>query len=246
MSRRALVLGASSAIAQETARLLARDGDALFLVARDPAKLDAVAADLRLRGASKVETLVADLDDCAGHEAILDRAHSALGGIDVALVAQGVLGDQQRAQAAWPETEHLLTANFLAPASLLTRLAERFERQRGGTIAAIGSVAGDRGRQSNYIYGAAKGALALFLQGLRNRLHGAGVRVVTIKPGFVDTPMTAHLEKGLLFVKPAVVARGIHRALSGRGDVVYLPLFWRPIMFVIRAIPEPLFKRLRL
>ena len=125
-------------------------------------------------------------------------------------------------------------------------LANRFEQSRGGCIAVISSVAGDRGRQSNYVYGSAKGGLDRFLQGLRNRLYRAGVAVVTIKPGFVDTPMTAALPKNALYASPRQVARGVYRAIEARRSVVYLPWFWRPIMLLIKLLPESVFKRLRL
>jgi decaprenylphospho-beta-D-erythro-pentofuranosid-2-ulose 2-reductase len=136
--------------------------------------------------------------------------------------------------------------NFTATAALLTLIANRFEAQRHGTIAVITSVAGDRGRQSNYIYGAAKGGLVVFLQGLRNRLHHAGVSVVTLKPGFVDTPMTAHLPKNFLFCSPRRAGRAIHRAIEARRSVAYIPWFWRPIMALVTILPELVFKRLRL
>ena len=246
MGRRVLVLGATSAIAQATARRLARDGDGLFLVARDPDRLEIVARDLEIRGARTVGRLAADLNDFARHAEIIAEAARELDGLDTVLLAHGVLGDQQRCQMSFAEAELVLRTNLLSAVSLLTILADRFEEQGAGTIVALSSVAGDRGRQSNYVYGASKGALSLFLQGLRNRLHRCGVRVLTVKPGFVATPMTAHLERGPLFAAPETIARGIHRALRHGGDVIYLPGFWRIIMGVIRAIPESLFKRLKL
>jgi short-subunit dehydrogenase len=115
---------------------------------------------------------------------------------------------------------------------------------RQGTLAVISSVAGDRGRRSNYVYGASKGALSIFLDGVRSRLDRAGVQVLTIKPGFVATPMTSHLEQGPLFAQPAQVAKGIVKAVERRRDVVYLPAFWAVIMLVIRLVPRPLFKKL--
>jgi len=139
-----------------------------------------------------------------------------------------------------------LQTNFTTVVSLLTLLANLFERQGRGSIAVISSVAGDRGRQSNYVYGAAKGALTIYLQGLRNRLAKANVHVLTIKPGFVDTPMTRDFKKGLLWVGPDVIARGIVKAIDKRKDVAYLPFFWRYIMFIIKIIPERIFKRLSL
>ena len=193
-----------------------------------------------------METEALDLDDLARHEALVERAATALGGLDGALLAHGMLGDQEAAQRSYAEAEKVLRTNFLSAASLLTPLANRFEAQRAGTLVVISSVAGDRGRQSNYVYGASKGALSVFLQGLRNRLARSGVAVVTVKPGFVDTPMTAALKKNALFATPEQVARGILRAADSAQDEVYLPGFWRLIMFLIRAIPERIFKRLKL
>jgi short-subunit dehydrogenase len=246
MARRVLILGATSAIAQETAKLLARDGDRLFLVALEAERLEFVARDLAIRSGQEVGRLSADLNDLAGHDEILDEAHRALDGLDTLLVAYGVLGDEERSQVSYADADLVLRTNFLSAVSMLTRAARRFEAQGKGTLLAITSVAGDRGRQSNYVYGASKGGLDVFMQGLRNRMFRRGVRVLTVKPGMVDTPMTAHMEKGLLFSKPETIARGIHRAIRRGTDVVYLPWFWRVIMGVIRLIPEPVFKRMKL
>jgi short-subunit dehydrogenase len=246
MARRVLILGATSAIAQETAKLLARDGDRLFLVALETERLEFVARDLAIRSGQEVGRLSADLNDFAGHDAILDEATRALDGLDTLLVAYGVLGDEARSQVSYADADLVLRTNFLSAVSLLTRAAQRFEAQGKGTLVAITSVAGDRGRQSNYVYGASKAGLGVFMQGLRNRMFGRGVRVLTVKPGMVDTPMTAHMEKGLLFSQPETIARGIHRAIRRGKDVVYLPWFWRIVMGVIRTIPEPVFKRMRL
>jgi short-subunit dehydrogenase len=160
------------------------------------------------------------------------------------LVAQGVLADSDACDREPALAEELLVTNFLAPALLCDRAARHLAGRGAGTVVAISSVAGDRGRQSNYAYGAAKGGLALFLQGLRNRMFKRGVHVVTVKPGFVDSPMTASVPKNRLFVPPATVARAIVRAVERRRDVVYVPSFWRLIMLVVRSIPERLFKRL--
>ncbi|MFZ5585278.1 MAG: SDR family oxidoreductase [Thermodesulfobacteriota bacterium] len=244
--RRILILGAASAIAQAVARLFAAEGDALAIVGRDRRKLMAVAEDLRLRGAGAVHERVQDLARCEDHPALVDWALAALGGLDVALIAHGSLGDQAGGQADYAVAARELNVNFLSHVSLLTILANHLERQGGGVLAAVSSVAGDRGRQSNYVYGAAKAGLSAFLGGLRNRLAPAGVAVVTIKPGFVDTPMTAHIPKGLLWVGPEWVGRDIHRAILRRRDVVYTPWFWRWIMLAIRLAPEAIFKRLKL
>jgi decaprenylphospho-beta-D-erythro-pentofuranosid-2-ulose 2-reductase len=245
-SRRVLVVGATSAMAVEAARLYAADGARLFLTGRHPARLEAVAADLRVRGAGQVESTILDVTDRRRCEEVMNAAWTAFDGLEVALIAHGVLPDQARSQASVDETVASLDVNFTSTVALLTVLANRFEAQRHGCIAVITSVAGDRGRQSNYVYGAAKGGLERFLQGLRNRLFHAGVAVVTLKPGFVDTPMTAGLAQGPLFASARQAGRAIHRAIERRRNVAYIPWFWRPIMAVIRRIPEFAFKRLRL
>jgi decaprenylphospho-beta-D-erythro-pentofuranosid-2-ulose 2-reductase len=241
---RILALGATSAIAEATLRLFAERGARFYLVARSPEKLAAVAADLKTRGASAVATRVMDLDDTLGHAAMLAAAAENLGTIDMALLAHGVLGDQQQAEASYLAAEAILGTNFLAPVSLITWLANYFEASHQGTLAVISSVAGDRGRKSNYVYGASKGALTIFLDGVRNRIDRAGVHVLTIKPGFVATPMTAHLRQGPLFAPPSKVAAGIFSAIEKRKDVVYVPAFWAIIMLIIRMIPRRIFKKL--
>ncbi|MBA3259239.1 MAG: SDR family oxidoreductase [Gemmatimonadales bacterium] len=244
--RRVVIVGATSAIAGEAARAYAESGARLFLLGRDPRRLAAVADDLRVHGARQVESAMLDVTDLARHEPLLEAAAAALGGLDVALVASGILPDQRLCETSVSATLDALDVNFSSVVALLTRLANRFETQQSGVIAVITSVAGDRGRQSNYVYGAAKGGLAVFLQGLRNRLHGSGVRVVTLKPGFVDTPMTAAIPKNPLFTSARRAGRAMHRAIETRGDVVYIPWFWRPIMAVVNNLPEALGKRLRL
>lgn len=241
-----LIVGATSAIAEATARLWAARGDALFLVGRNAARLETIAADLRVRGAAAVGCFTMDATDSATHAAMLDGVTAALGGLDVALIAHGTLPDQNACEASVELTLQEIDNNGLSVVALATLLAARFEAQGHGTLAAISSVAGDRGRQSNYVYGAAKGMVSLFLQGLRNRLAKKGVQVLTIKPGFVDTPMTASFKKGALWAQPDDIARGILRAIEQRRDEVYLPGFWRLIMAIIRHIPERIFKRLSL
>ncbi|MBV8438777.1 MAG: SDR family oxidoreductase [Silvibacterium sp.] len=241
---RILALGATSAIAEATLRLFANRGASFYLVARNPEKLAAVAADLKTRGASSVATQVMDLDDTTAHPAMLAAAAESLGSIELALLAHGVLGDQEQAEKSYLAAEAVLGTNFLAPVSLITWLANYFEESHQGTLAVISSVAGDRGRKSNYVYGASKGALTIFLDGVRNRIDRAGVHVLTIKPGFVATPMTAHLPQGPLFAQPAKVAAGILSAIEKRRDVVYVPAFWAVIMLIIRMIPRSIFKKL--
>jgi decaprenylphospho-beta-D-erythro-pentofuranosid-2-ulose 2-reductase len=243
-----LIIGASSAIAQSAARIYAEEGGRLFLVARDAARLDVIADDLRVRGARQVDTLAADLLEHDRHPEIIEAALDAMPELDIVLIAHGVLPDQEACQASVAATLESMDVNFLSVVSLLTPLANRLEERGGSTIAVISSVAGDRGRQSNYIYGAAKSALDTFLQGLRNRLSKAGVHVLTIKPGFVATPMTAHIEgrSGPLWASPDDIAEGIAKAIDKEKNVVYLPGFWALIMLIIRNIPESIFKKLSL
>ena len=246
MKRKMLIIGATSEIAQATAKLFAQQHDALFLVGRNADKLEAIAADLKVRGADQVDYMALDLNEFDKHLAMIEQADQCLEGIDTVLIAHGTLDDQKACEQDYVKTEQALRTNFLSVVSLLTPIANRLEKQHYGCIAVISSVAGDRGRQSNYIYGTAKGGLTLFLEGLRNRLHSANVCVLTIKPGFVDTPMTASFKKGALWAKPESVARGIYRAIKRRKNNVYLPWFWWPIMIIIRLIPEAIFKRMKL
>lgn len=244
--RRLLIVGATSAIAQAAARLFAAEGARLFLTGRDGARLDAIAADLTVRGADSVGTMVLDMNEIERHEALLDRATEAMGGLDSVLVAHGTLSDQEACERSVELTLHELSTNGTSVIALLTLVANRFEAQKQGTIAVISSVAGDRGRKSNYVYGAAKAAVTAFLSGLRGRLHGSGVAVVTIKPGPIATPMTAHLKRTPLFATAEKAGRDVHAAVSKGRDVAYVPFYWQPIMLLIKALPERVFKRLNL
>lgn len=240
-----LIFGATSAIAEATARLFAARGDALFLVGRDEVRLGQIADDLRVRGAGSVWTGKLDVREFGDHAAVIERAKQCLSTLDIVLLAHGSLPDQARCQQDVDLLRSEFETNATATLALLTRVANVLQAQGKGQLAVIGSVAGDRGRASNYLYGSAKAAVEVFLSGLRQRLFGSGVHVLAIKPGFVDTPMTRAFEKGPLWAKPQDVARGIVKALERRRDVVYLPGFWRVIMLVIRHIPEFVFKRLR-
>lgn len=239
---RILVLGATSAIAMAVMRRLVGPAAHFFLVARSKEKLSAVAQDLLVRGANRVDMVVADLDDVQDHPRMLAIATSQLGAIDLVLLAHGVLGDQAAAERDYQAAEPVLVTNLLSAVSLLTWLANYCVSQGCGTLAVISSVAGDRGRKSNYVYGASKAGLDAFLSGLRNRCDRAGVQVLTIKPGFVATPMTAHVPKNRLFATPDRVAADILKAIRTRKDIIYVPWFWRPIMAIIKAIPERIFK----
>jgi short-subunit dehydrogenase len=245
-TRRVVVFGATSAIAQEVARLLASEGAALYLVARDRAKLEAVRQDYSVRGARVVGCAVADLDDLERHGPLLADASAALGGgADVVLVVHGILAGTEDCERDPRLLERVLWTNFLGAAALCQSAAERLAAGGGGMLAVLASVAGDRGRASNYAYGAGKGGLAIFLEGLRARFHSRGVRVLTIKAGRIDTPMTAYLPPSRLSVAPRRIAPAILRAIDRRCSVVYVPGFWRAIMLVVRSLPEAAMRRLR-
>ncbi len=242
--KRIVIVGATSAIAEHCARLWAKEGHSLYLIGRNEERLQAVAVDLKIRGAEAAHTVLLDVNDFARHEAVIDQAIKTLRGIDLALIAHGTLGNQKACEQDFNAVLQELNTNAISIISLLTHLANRFEAQRHGTIAVISSVAGDRGRQSNYVYGTAKGAVSIFLQGLRQRLHKSGVHVLTVKPGFVDTPMTKDFKKGMLWARPEAIARRITKAVEAGREVVYTPGYWALIMKIIKVIPESLFKRM--
>ena len=248
--QRILVLGASSGIAQACIRRWATRGDQLFLVGRNPDRLAAVTADASVRAAGtatgRAEQAIADLDDVSTHNDVLAHAINALGGLDLAFIAVGSLGDQGDGERNFDAAAASLYTNFVAPVSALTWLANYCTQRRSGTLAVLSSVAGDRGRKSNYIYGSAKAGLSAFLGGLRNRVDREGVRIVTIKPGPVRTAMTQTMKGSEKFADVEDVADTIVKALDGTVDVVYVPGKWRLIMAVIRTIPERVFKRLNL
>ena len=242
-----LILGATSGIASALAKEFAAHKFDLVLGGRDQFELSALASDLSLRNSVRASILPFDVLDTQAHAASLQsflaKAGNALVG---AVVCIGYLGDQTKGQSDWEEARLILETNFTGCVSALNILANHFELRRAGFICAISSVAGDRGRQSNYFYGAAKAGLSVYLQGLRNRLFPAGVKVITVKPGFVDTSMTYGRPGLFLVASPESVAQGIFKAIVKGKSVVYLPWFWRPIMFIVRSIPEAIFKRLRM
>lgn len=242
-----VIIGATSAIAHAAARLWASQGATLFLVARNESALALNADDLRVRGAHTVHRFGMDVTDYTVHEKLIDTIHATLTRIDVVLIAHGTLPDQRACETDIDQLRREIDTNGVSVCALAQRFANQMLPQGKGTIAIISSVAGDRGRQSNYVYGAAKGLVSRFAEGLRNRLGKTGLHVLTIKPGFVDTPMTAGFErKGLLWAQPETIAASILNAIERRRDVAYLPWFWRPIMLIIRHIPESIFKRLSL
>lgn len=242
--QRVLIIGATSAIAEATARVYAARSAGLFLVGRNAARMQAIASDLQVRGATSVAVHVLDVDDWQAHAAMLDAATAALGGVDVALLAQGTLPDQAACDASVELSMAEFATNGTSTIALCAAIAPRLAAQ--GTLAVISSVAGDRGRASNYLYGSAKAAVTAYTSGMRQRLGPSGINVLTIKPGFVDTPMTAAFKKGALWAKPDAIARGIVAAVDKRRGVAYLPWFWWGIMQVIKNIPEFVFRKLKL
>lgn len=240
------IIGATSAIAQAVARRYASAGASLFLTGRDAGRLQVIADDLKVRGAAAVHSQVLDINDDAGQQQAVEAAWLALGQVDVVLVAHGTLPDQAACENSAAVAVAEFNTNATATIGLLTRIAPRMQAQGQGSIAVISSVAGDRGRASNYLYGSAKAAVSAFLSGLRQRLSREGVNVLTIKPGFVDTPMTEQFKKGVLWASADQVAAGIVGAIEKRRSVAYLPWFWSAIMLVIRSIPETIFRRIKL
>ena len=244
--KKILIIGATSAIAEATARIWAQRGDELFIVARNQERLNVITEDLKVRGSSGVHSYCMDANNFEEHLPMLDKAFGVLGTIDIVLIAHGTLSDQKECEHSVELTMQEIKTNALSAIALLTHLANRFESQGSGAIAIISSVAGDRGRASNYIYGSAKAMVTVFTSGLRQRLYKSGVSVVTIKPGFVDTPMTAEFKKGLLWAKPKAVAIKIVKAIDKKKNQVYAPIFWWTIIKIIKLIPDDLFKKIRL
>lgn len=242
MARRVLIIGATSAIAVEVARRLAAAGDRLYLIARNPERLAALVEEL---GPAVLGHAQAELDELERAEARIDAALETCGELDWALIAHGYLGDQLRSERELDEALAILRTNLLSAVALLIPLANYFEARGRGHIGVITSVAGERGRPRNFTYGAAKGGLSRYLEGLRSRLRPKGVRVHNFKLGPVDTPMTIDHEKNALFAETGVVAEGIVGGFEGRRHVIYLPSFWRWIMVAVRLVPEVIFQRLK-
>jgi decaprenylphospho-beta-D-erythro-pentofuranosid-2-ulose 2-reductase len=225
-------------------QLLAKAGDEMFLVARSEERLEAIRDDLTLRYGATIHLGILDVLDFDKHDNIFAEAFKKLGRVDLVIIAHGHLPDQHACEGSPHLTLESFSVNALSVISLLTCLSPRLAAQGHGTLVVITSVAGERARRSNYVYGSSKGAVSLFLQGLRSHLHPARIRVVTVKPGLIDTPMTEEFKKGFLWSTAPRVAADLVNALEGSKDVVYTPWFWRWIMLAVRMIPERLFKRL--
>ena len=244
--KKVFIFGAASAIARETAILFAKEKCELYLCDLKKSRVEAVKDHILTYAETTIHTDEGDALAFDDHNKFFQRALDKMGRVDVVLIAHGTLPDQEKTRKSADATVREFNINGLSIISLATIAANYFEENNRGTLAVISSVAGDRGRQSNYIYGSAKGAVSLFLQGLRNRLSETNVKILTIKPGMVDTPMTADMPKSPLFSKPEIIGKGIYEAIKNEKDIVYLPGFWRLVMLIIRLIPEAIFKKLKL
>lgn len=241
-----LLLGATSDIAVAIARRFGAAGYDVQLAARNADRLRPLQSDLTIRYSVT----------CTIHEfdAARPSTHAAFyAGLpkspDVSICVFGYLGDQERAETDWPECERILLVNYVGAVSVLNLIANDYAAKGSGTIAGISSVAGERGRQSNYFYGSAKAGFTAYLSGLRNRLFHKGVHVLTVQPGFVQTKMTENMPlpgPAILVATPELVAAAVYKAITGKKNVIYVKWFWRWIMLLIKSVPEPMFKKLKL
>jgi short-subunit dehydrogenase len=243
---RVLVFGATSAICHEVLKLYAADRAHFFLVARSQPNLAAISADLVARGGTVVGTAAYDFNDWQQHEASVAEGHRCLGAIDSVIVAHGSLPEQAQCESSSAAVKECMDDNFTSAAIVALACAQRLGAQGHGTLAVISSVAGDRGRKSNYVYGAAKAGIDTLLQGLQGRFAGSAVKIVNVKPGMIITPMTAHMQHGAIWSTPAAIAPTIYRAIAKGRLVCYVPGYWRLIMFVIRCLPTAVLARLPL
>ena len=241
-----IIIGATSAIARSTARLYAEQNSQIFLVGRDEGRLRELKADLELRGANSIENLTLDITNINEHANVINKSIQFLGHIDIAIICHGSLPDQKKCESNFREIEKAININGLTTISFCTEISKQLELQKAGTLAVITSVAGDRGRQPNFIYGAAKSMVSTYLQGLRGKLLPFDVHVIDIKPGLVDSPMTAKFEKGALWSTPELVAIDIVSGIKKKRHTIYTPSYWRFIMAAVCSIPEVIFKKIKI
>ena len=241
-----MIFGATSAIAESLARLLVADADNICLVARNSQAMAELEKDLSVRSNANILSFTYDFTDLSGIKRLQAQILDKIPYIDLAVIAYGTLPVQDSCEHELPQMQMALTTNFTSVIWVGLNIVQHMQEHKKGTLVVLSSVAGDRGRQSNYIYGSAKGAVSIFFDGLRNQCYGDGVKILTVKPGFVDTPMTDGFKKGFLWVKPDKIARDIISALHKGKDVLYTPWYWRWIMLIIKLIPEFIFKRLKL
>lgn len=240
MTHNIAIFGATSAIAEHTARLYASQGSVIHLIARNEDSLNHMTQDLIVRGATAIHTYVMDMNDTHMFTDVLSEITTDTA-LDVAYIAYGTLPDQDACTHTQSATLDALTINGISPVMLMNALPRHMAPH--GTIAVISSVAGDRGKASNYTYGSAKSMVSTFASGLRQKLYSHHIHVLDIRPGLVDTPMTADFDKGPLWAKPETVAKQIVHAIQKRKDVLYAPSFWWGIMTLFRMVPECIFKR---
>ncbi len=241
-----VILGANSEIAKKTAEILCKNHHRLLLASRNLKELERFVNHLKIKYGCDVYFKRFDAVDYGGHRRFWDEVINDFGDVHCVLVAFGYMVDNEKALKDFEEARKIIETNYLGAVSILNIVSEYMERNGRGTIAVISSVAGDRGRAKNFIYGSAKAGLTQYLSGLRARLFDKGIKVITVKPGFVDTPMT----KGMNIPKPLMsspekVAKDIYNAIVKGKEVVYTPVYWWMIMSVIRALPEFIFKRLK-
>lgn len=244
--KKVMIFGACSAIVSETAKLLAKSGAELCLFDLSLKRLEIVKDDILSYYKTTIHINEFSVEDIDKFPEYFKLAIEQMGSIDTVIIGYGTLPKQLEIQNDIKSIQNEININFSSIALLSTLAVEIFEQQELGTLAVISSVAGDRARKSNYIYGTAKGAVSLYLQGLRNRTSSKNINIITIKPGFVDTPMTKDVDKNILFSKPIDIAKGIVKSIDNKSDIVYLPSFWRLVMFIIKHIPERIFKKLSL
>lgn len=246
MIKNIYVFGATSKIAEETIKHFAKDNANFYLVGRNKEKLEIVKNDLVARGAVSVNVEECDALDFDQHKSSIYKAADTMGNIDLIYIAHGTLPNNEAIRNNPEKLLEEFNINCNSTLSICSVASEYFESQGKGTLAVISSVAGERGRQSNFVYGAAKSAVTEYLSGLRNRLYKSGIKVITIKPGMVDTPMTSDIEKGLLFANVSSVGKTIYNKIKNGNDVVYVPGYWKLIMGIIKSIPESIFKKLNI
>ncbi len=246
LAKNILVIGATSDIAEAVLKEYAVNGNNIYIVGRNTDRLKSLSKDLMVRGANKVSSDFFEANDFEAHNIMINKAFGVFGVFDVALIAHGTLPNQKTCEKDFFATLDEINTNAISVISLLSALVDNFLIQNMGTIAVITSVAGERGRQSNYIYGSAKGMVSIYLQGLRNRLCKSGVKIVDIRPGLISTNMTLNMDKGLLWTEPKNIAKKIINGIKHGDSIVYAPNYWKYIMFIVRNIPESIFKKLKL
>lgn len=239
-----LILGAASDMAIAIAKKYASENYQVLLAARNVNRLEALQADMNIRSNAKCTLHEFDATRFETHQSFWDSLPVKP---SITICVFGYLGDQEKAMTEWKESEKIIHANYTGAVSILNVVAQAYIQQKSGVIVGISSVAGERGRQSNYIYGSAKAGFTAYLAGLRNRLFHHGVHVVSVQPGFVNTQMTAHLQlPGILTAEPKEVADAIYKAVVNKKNTIYVRWFWRYIMLIIKIVPEFIFKKMKM